>query len=128
MSFQLEKSPDLWENHFGEMAEKVHRYILESLEEPVEYTEISGDRREVETGYNYTAEGLEFKFSLAGTVNSDPEILRDGKRKIVFQTEDDSEAYQRLLKELEKDLGTELKERNYGDLDIYEIEVKPPYR
>lgn len=127
MSSQLEKTLDLWRNDFEEMAESVHRYILESLEEPVEYAEISGGRREVETGYKYSTEGLEFKFSLAGTVNSDPQILRDGKRKIVLQTEEFDEAYRDILEDTEKQNNSQIKEKQYGEFEVYEIEIDSPY-
>ena len=124
----MRRPVDLWQDDFDEMAESVHRYILESLDsDEIDYLEIEGDRREVETGYRYSGEDLEFKFSLAGTVNSEPEILREGKREIVLQAGDENEAYRELLEDLEQQVGSVMEEREYGGLDVYFLEVEPPY-
>lgn len=119
---------DLWKDEFEEMAAEIHGYILDSVEDSVGYSEISGGRREVETGYVYTTEESMFKFSLAGTVNSDPDILREGKRKIVLQTEKkEDDSFQRIVERLGSETGS-LTERRYGELEIYEFEVDSPYR
>lgn len=122
----LRRPVDLWDEDFDEMAESVHTYILNFLEEDVEYSEIEDDRREVETGYRYSGEDLNFKFSLAGPVNSDPEILREGKREIVLQAEEESEVYRELLKDLEKRTES-FTEKEYGGLEVSMFEVKMPY-
>lgn len=127
MTPELEKPLDIWRDDFEGMAESVHSYILNSLDEEIEYAEISGDRREVETGYNYSTEGLEFKFSLAGTFNSDPQILKNGKRKIVLQAEERDEAYRDILEDLEKQNDSQIKEKQYGELEVYELEIDSPY-
>lgn len=128
MTLELGKTVDLWEDDFDEMAETVHKYILDSLSmEDIEYAEIPDNRREIETGYTYSGKGLEFKFSLAGTFNSDPEILKNGKRKIVLQTEDENTAYRELIKDLERQRGSKIEEKQFGEIDIYELEVRPPY-
>lgn len=126
MKSGLEESWDVWRDDFDEMAESVHMYILDSLDEDVDYSKIEDNRREVETGYRYSGGKIDFKFSLAGTVNSNPEVLREGKRKIVFQTENENKAYNELLEDIEKNASS-VNEKEFEDLEISMFEIEPPY-
>ncbi len=117
---------DFWDDDFESMTDEVHSYILEQLDEDVDYSEISGERAEIESGYTYSTEGSEFKFSLAGTVNSDREILREGKRKIVLQTEQEDDSFQKILGALEQRT-VRSRKRSYGEIQLYEFEIDTPY-
>lgn len=125
----MEEQVDFWDDDFEEMAENVHSYVQQFFEdEELEYSEISGDRSEVETGYTYSFNDFEFKFSLAGTFNSDPEVLRDGNRKIVLQSErGEPDIYRELLEDLEVQTGSELVESNYDGLNVYKFNLDSPY-
>lgn len=117
---------DFWDDDFEDMTDKIHQYLLGLLEDDVEYSEISGDRRELESGYTYRTEGSEFKFSLAGTVNSDPEILQNGKRKIILQTEQNDSSFHKVINELEQQTVSQ-RERSYDGINLYEFEIDNPY-
>jgi hypothetical protein len=118
-----------WDDNFEETAENVHNYVQQFFEdEELEYSEISGDRSEIETGYTYSVNDFDFKFSLAGTFNSDPEILRDGGRKIVLQSEDEEpDIYRELLEDLEVQTGSEPEKSSYDGLDVYKFNLDSPY-
>lgn len=107
-----------------EMAEAIHSYISDQLPE-AEYQDLSDNgRNEIETGYSYKGEDFEFEFSLAGTVNSDPEILDEGLRKIVFHADKQTEVYRDAVKEIERLTGVEAERKFYGEYEFEELRLE----
>lgn len=131
MSKAVEKysEEDLWGDNFSEMADRIHEYVVSALQETgrdFSYEALNTERPEVEEGYSYFLEDTSFDFSLAGTVNEDPEILEDSSRRAVFQVQEDSE-WPVIREALEEKADAEIDERQVGPQTVYELAVDSPY-
>jgi hypothetical protein len=120
---------NLWRDNFSEMADSLHEYIVSALQgtgKDFSYEALNTQRPEVEEGYSYFLEGTFFDFSLAGTVNEDPEILEDSSRRAVFQVQEIG-AWPTIRKALEDKVDTEIEEKKVGPQTVYELVVESPY-
>ena len=120
---------DLWRDNFGEMADRLHEYIVSTLQETgkdFSYEALNTERPEVEEGYSYFLEDASFDFSLAGTVNEDPEILEDSSRNAVFQIREEDN-WPTIQEALEEKADAEIEERKIGPQIVYELVVDSPY-
>lgn len=131
MSKAVEKysEQDLWRNDFGEMADRVHEYIVSALQEAgkdFSYEALNSDRSEIEEGYSYSLEDTSFDFGLAGTVNSDPEILEGSSRRAVFQVQD-GEEWPVIQGVFEEKVDKRIREKEFGPQTVYELVIDSPY-
>lgn len=131
MSKAVEKysEKDLWRDDFSEMADRIHEYVVSALQETgkdFSYEALNSDRSEIEEGYSYSLGDTSFDFSLAGTVNSDPEILEGSKRRAVFQVHEEGE-WPIVRDALEERVDKEVKEKKFGPQTIYEVVIDSPY-
>ena len=120
---------DLWRDDFGEMADRIHDYVLSALQKTgkdFSYEVLAPERSEVEEGYRYSLEDTSFDFSLAGTVNSEPEILQGSNRRAVFQVHS-SEEWPMILDLLEERVDKQINEKKVGPQTLYEIVIDSPY-
>lgn len=131
MSQAVEKysEQDLWRDNFGEMADRIHEYVVSALQEAgrdFSYEALNSGRSEIEEGYSYSLEDTSFDFSLAGTVNEDPEILKDSDRRAVFQIHTGG-AWPAIRAALEAKSDNEIREKQLGPQTVYELVVGSPY-
>lgn len=120
---------DLWRDNFGEMADTFHEYIVSALQETgkdFSYEALKTERPEVEEGYSYVLGGTSFDFSLAGTVNEDPEILEGSRRKAVFQVQEEGE-WPTIREALEEKVDVGIEEKKVGPQTVYELVVDSPH-
>jgi len=121
---------DLWRDDFSEMADSIHEYVVSTLQETgreFSYEALDSGRSEVEEGYSYSLEDASFDFSLAGTVNSKPEILEGSSRRAVFQVEEE-EGWPVIREALENKIDAEITEKEIGPQTVYELKIGSPYR
>lgn len=127
---QKHSEKDLWRDNFGDMADQVHRYVVSTLQETgreFSYEALNSGRSEIEEGYSYSLQGASFDFSLAGTVNSEPEILEGSSRRAVFQVEVEDE-WPVIREALEHKIDLEVTEKDIGPQTVYELIIDSPYR
>lgn len=115
---------DLWRDDMDEMAEAINEYVLDSLGAVEDYGSLNSERSEVESGYWYETEELDFDFSLAGPVNSNPDVLSGSSRKAVFQVEGD---WSDIRQNLQENIDASIVEKDVGDLTVYELKFSAPF-